>query len=131
MLGLRLSRQHLYQRIDQRVEAMIAAGLEEEVRRLVREGYGFDLPAMSGVGYGQFAPYLADEANSDERVTLDLVIREIKRATRRFVRHQSNWFRRGDARIHWLDAGKDPYDAALQRVRHFLASSTPASPVAE
>jgi tRNA dimethylallyltransferase len=131
MLGLRLSRQHLYQRIDRRVETMIAAGLEDEVRRLVRAGYGFELPAMSGVGYGQFAPYLAGEANSAKEVTLDLVIREIKRATRRFVRHQSNWFRRGDARIHWLDAGNDPYDAALQLVRHFLASSTPASPVVE
>ncbi len=131
ILGLRLSRQRLYRRIDQRVEAMIAAGLENEVRRLVGAGYGFELPAMSGVGYGQFAPYLADEANSAEAVTLDLVIREIKQATRRFVRHQSNWFRQGDARIHWLDACNDPYDAALDLVRHFLASSTPASSVVE
>jgi tRNA A37 N6-isopentenylltransferase MiaA len=86
---------------------------------------------MSGVGYGQFAPYLADEANSVEVVTLDLVIREIKRATRRFVRHQSNWFRQGDARIRWLDACSDPYDHALNLVRRFLASSGPARFVVE
>jgi tRNA dimethylallyltransferase len=131
MLGLRLSRQQLYRRIDERVEAMIAAGLEDEVRRLVAAGYGFELPAMSGVGYGQFAPYLTDEANLADAVTLDCVIREIKRATRRFVRHQSNWFRQEDARIHWLDARNDPYDAALSLVRHFLASSAPAGSVVE
>lgn len=131
MLGLRLSRQQLYRRIDQRVEAMIAAGLEDEVRRLVAAGYGFELPAMSGVGYGQFAPYLAHEEDSADAVTLDGVIHEIKRATRRFVRHQSNWFRQEDARIHWLDAHNDPYDSALKLVHHFLASSAPAGSVVQ
>jgi tRNA dimethylallyltransferase len=129
MLGLHLSRQQLYRRIDERVEAMIAAGLEDEVRRLVAAGHGFELPAMSGVGYGQFAPYLAEEAEVAAVVTLDSVIREIKRATRRFVRQQSNWFRQGDARIHWLDAVNDPYDDGLKLVRHFLASSAPAGSV--
>lgn len=131
MLGLHLSRQQLYRRIDERVEAMIAAGLEHEVRKLVAAGYGFELPAMSGVGYGQFAPYLAGAANSSAVVTLDQVIREIKRATRRFVRHQSNWFRQADAHIHWLDASNDPYDTALLRVWRFLASSAPTGSVLE
>jgi tRNA dimethylallyltransferase len=114
MLGLSLPREALYRRIDERVERMMAAGLEEEVRGLVAAGYGFDLPAMSGVGYGQFAPYLAGEA------TLEAVAGEIKRATRRFVRHQANWFRQNDARIHWLDAAQDPCRAALELVRRFL-----------
>ena len=131
ILGLRLSRQQLYRRIDQRVEAMITAGLEDEVRRLVAAGYGFGLPAMSGVGYGQFAPYLADVGDPAEVVTLDRVIREIKRATRRFVRHQSNWFRQEGIHIHWLDASDDPYGTALNLVRHFLASSTPTGSVVE
>jgi tRNA dimethylallyltransferase len=131
MLGLRLSRQQLYRRIDERVEAMMAAGLENEVRALVAAGYGFELPAMSGVGYGQFAPYLADEEASADVVTLESVIREIKRATRRFVRHQSNWFRQGDTRVHWLDARNDPFDTALKLVRHFLADSAPAGSVVE
>ena len=117
LLGLSLPRQELYRRIDRRVEAMITAGLEEEVRRLVAAGYGFDLPAMSGVGYGQFAPYLAGE------VELADVVREIQRATRRFVRHQGNWFRRDNTRIHWLEATADPYDAALELIRQFVASS--------
>jgi tRNA dimethylallyltransferase len=118
MIGLTLPRSQLYRRIDERVEAMIGQGLEEEVRRLLAAGYGFDLPAMSGVGYGQFAPYLAGQA------TLAEVIQAIKRATRRFVRHQSNWFRLDDPRIHWLEAAADPFPAALELLAAFL----PASP---
>ena len=115
MIGLTLPRPQLYRRIDERVERMIAAGLEDEVRRLVAAGYDFDLPAMSGVGYGQFAPYLAGEA------TLADVVQEIKRTTRRFVRHQDNWFRRDDPRLHWFDAQPDPFPAVLDLVRRFLA----------
>jgi len=122
VLGLGLPRAELYRRIDDRVERMMEAGLEDEVRGLVTAGYGFDLPAMSGVGYGQFVPYLAGEA------TLDSVVGEIKRATRRFVRHQANWFRQGDERIHWLEAvptavptsAPGACQAALELVRPFL-----------
>jgi tRNA dimethylallyltransferase len=119
MIGLAMPRPLLYRRIDERVERMVGAGLEDEVRRLVVEGYSFELPAMSGVGYGQFAPYLCGE------VVLADVIRDIKRATRRFVRHQGNWFRTDDPRIHWLDALPDPYPAALELVRAFLDGSAP------
>ncbi len=121
MLGLTLPRAELYRRIDRRVEEMIAAGLEGEVRRLVAAGYGFERPAMSGVGYGQFAPYLAGETGLEE------VVRQIKRASRRFVRHQFNWFRPDDPRIHWLAAEPDPFPAALDLVRDFLAQTTNSS----
>jgi tRNA dimethylallyltransferase len=117
MVGLSLPRPQLYQRIDKRVEGMIEAGLENEVRRLVAAEYGFDLPAMSGVGYGQFAPLLAGQA------TLAEVVREMQRATRRFVRHQGNWFGADDPRIHWFDVSDDdPYPAILRLVHGFLAS---------
>jgi tRNA dimethylallyltransferase len=121
MVGLSMSRPDLYRRIDERVARMVEAGLEDEVRRLVAEGYGFDLPAMSGVGYGQFAPYLAGEA------TLAGVVREIKRATRRLVRHQGNWFSHDDPRIAWFDAGDlsagEGIGAVLNLVCGFVASS--------
>jgi tRNA dimethylallyltransferase len=117
MVGLTLPRPLLYRRIDRRVEGMLEAGLEDEVRRLEAAGYGFDLPAMSGVGYGQFAPYLSGDA------TLADVVCEIQRATRRFVRHQGNWFGDDDPRIRWFDAsGGDPYPTVLRLVRGFLVS---------
>lgn len=114
MLGLALSREELYHRIDARVERMLAEGLESEVRTLLSAGYGFDLPSMSGIGYGEFAAYLAGEA------TIDDVSGAIKRHTRRFVRQQSNWFRESDPRIHWLDGSPDPFPKALATVSSFL-----------
>ncbi len=113
IVGLTLPRPRLYARIDARVETMLAAGLEDEVRGLVAAGYGFDLPAMSGVGYGQFAPYLAGE------ISLEEVARRIKQATRRFVRHQANWFRADDPRIHWFQAEPDPYADVLDLIQKF------------
>jgi tRNA dimethylallyltransferase len=93
-----MAREALYARADERIEAMIAAGLEDEVRQLVEAGYGWELPAMSGLGYIQFKPYFEGDA------TLENVIEEIKRATRRFIRHQYNWFRPSDSAIQWFDA---------------------------
>ena len=114
-IGLTMAREALYTRIDARVDAMLAAGLVQEVRRLLEQGFTPDLPAMSGLGYRQIAQYLADEISLDEAVAL------IKRHTRRFVRQQYNWFRLNDPDIHWLDAADDPAPAAIELVRAFLA----------
>jgi tRNA dimethylallyltransferase len=99
-IGLTLARDALYARADARIEAMIAAGLPDEVRRLAEAGYGWELPAMSGLGYVQFKPYFEGQA------TLEEVAAEIKRATRRFIRHQYNWFRPSDPAIRWFDAAQ-------------------------
>jgi tRNA dimethylallyltransferase len=96
-IGLTMERTALYARVDRRVDAMMAAGLEDEVRRLVEAGYGWHLPAMSGLGYVQFRPYLESQAALDE------VVAEIKRVTRRFIRRQYNWFRLADPAIRWFD----------------------------
>jgi tRNA dimethylallyltransferase len=96
-IGLTMARPELFARADRRVEAMIDAGLEHEVRGLVQAGYAWDLPAMSGLGYAQFRPYFEGQASLEE------VVVDIKRATRRFIRHQYNWFRLGDAAIRWFD----------------------------
>ncbi|HIQ01643.1 MAG TPA: tRNA (adenosine(37)-N6)-dimethylallyltransferase MiaA [Anaerolineales bacterium] len=101
-IGLTMDRAALYARVDARVEGMMGAGLLEEVRGLLEAGYGWDLPAMSGLGYIQFRPYF------EGRATLEEVVAEIKRATRRFIRHQYNWFRLSDPRIHWFDVDRTP-----------------------
>jgi tRNA dimethylallyltransferase len=116
-IGLSLPRPILYQRIDVRVDQMITAGLVEETRRLVGQ-YGSDVPAMSGLGYAQIGAYLRDET------TLDEAIAGIKRETRRFVRHQTNWFKPSDPLIQWFDASR-PTQAANeveQFVREWLAA---------
>jgi tRNA dimethylallyltransferase len=117
-LGLTLPRPALYARIDARVEAMLAAGLVDEVRGLLDQGYARDLPAMSGLGYRQIAQHLAGEISLEEAVAL------IKRHTRRFVRQQYNWFRPSDPQIHWLDASADPTGEAATLVRAFLRQAS-------
>ena len=110
-IGLTMERAALYDRADRRVEAMIAAGLEDEVRGLVEAGYGWDLPAMSGLGYAQFRPYFEGQA------TLEEVVAEIERATHRFIRHQYNWFRLNDPAIRWFDVTETALGEIEQVVR--------------
>ncbi len=104
IIGLTCRRDHLYQRIDARVDNMIQQGLVDEVRGLMERGYGFDLPAMSSVGYRQVGKFLLGETD------LATAVQQIKFETHRFARHQYAWFRLTDKRVHWIDT--DEEDAA-------------------
>jgi tRNA dimethylallyltransferase len=97
LVGLTAPREDLYRRADDRVDAMIEAGLVEETRRLLEAGYGPELPAMSGLGYRQIAEYLAGKYDLNEAV------RRIKTSTHRFIRQQYTWFRLDDPRIRWFE----------------------------
>jgi len=96
-IGLTASRPELYARIDARTDRMMAEGLVTEVQTLVTQGYGWELPSMSGLGYRQIGEYLRGQAS------LDTAVANIKRATRDFVRRQYAWFRLRDERIHWYE----------------------------
>ncbi len=113
-IGLTMERQELYRRIDERADRMIEGGLVGEVRGLVERGYGYDLPSMSGLGYQQIGMYLRGQVSLEEAVQL------IKRHTRRFVRHQYNWFRLNDEDIRWFDAFSDRYGEIREYVAAFL-----------
>ncbi len=113
-VGLTMERAALYARADARLEEMVRAGLVEEIRRLLEAGYGWDLPAMSALNYRQFRPYF------EGRATLEEVLAQIRRDTRRFIRHQYNWFRLSDPRIRWFDAARTPPGEILAAVREWL-----------
>jgi tRNA dimethylallyltransferase len=115
-VGLTMSRRLLYQRIDERIERMVSAGLVDEVRALVERGFGYDLPAMSGLGYRQVGMYLRGELPLEEAVAL------IRRHTRRFVRQQATWFRQDDPRIVWFDASEPVFEAVLACINRFLGA---------
>lgn len=87
-IWLTLPAEQLYQRIDDRVDAMMVAGLLEEVQRLSECGYIWDLPAMSSLGYREFQPYFAGTATREEAV------QRLKFNTHAFARRQRSWFRR-------------------------------------
>ncbi|RMG69616.1 MAG: tRNA (adenosine(37)-N6)-dimethylallyltransferase MiaA, partial [Bacteroidetes bacterium] len=107
-VGLYDDRSVLYDRINRRVEAMMDAGLEAEVRTLV-ETYGPEAPGLQSIGYQEWLPYFAGERDRAE------VVRLIQRNSRRYAkrqltyyRHQAalQWFRAGDheAVLNWLEA---------------------------
>ena len=114
-IGLTMAREALYARADERVAAMMAAGLEDEVRRLVAAGYGWELPAMSGLGYVQFKPYFEGQA------TLAEVVVEIERATRRFIRNQLYWCRLSDPAIWWFDVTETEEKEIKAAAREWLS----------
>jgi len=122
-IGLIMSRDLLYQRIDERVEHMLSAGLVGEVRSLIERGYGDNLPSMSGLGYRQICMHLRGDVSLEDAVVL------IKQQTRRFVRQQANWFREDDPRISWYDASQPAFsEAVLARIRGFLEEPLSACP---
>lgn len=96
LLFLVRGRSELYPRIEQRVDEMIAEGLEDEVKGLMLKGYSRDLISMQALGYSHFIEYFSNRASYGETVEL------LKRDTRRFAKRQFTWFRREpDAR--WVD----------------------------
>ncbi|MEG6615637.1 tRNA (adenosine(37)-N6)-dimethylallyltransferase MiaA [Peptococcaceae bacterium 1198_IL3148] len=105
IFGLTMPREMLYRRIEQRVDNMLAAGLIDEVKMLLRQGINRSSTAMQGLGYKEIVAYLAGET------TLEAAIELLKRDTRRFAKRQLTWFRR-DPRIHWIDMHN--YDSTAQ-----------------
>ncbi|HIX68405.1 MAG TPA: tRNA (adenosine(37)-N6)-dimethylallyltransferase MiaA [Candidatus Anaerostipes excrementavium] len=85
---LNQDRKKLYERIDQRVDLMMEAGLLKEVQELKEEGYGKSLVSMQGIGYKEIYEYL--EGN----LTLDQAVDLIKKDTRHFAKRQLTWFGR-------------------------------------
>jgi tRNA dimethylallyltransferase len=114
ILGLRLPREELQARLDARVEAMFAAGLAEEVRRLRAAGYGESRPLREAMGYKEVSAHLDGEISLAEAVALT------KAAHRRLARRQAAWFKPGDARIRWVDAGPDAAATCVKAVRGWL-----------
>jgi tRNA dimethylallyltransferase len=116
-IGLIRPRPELYARLDARIEAMFAAGLLDEVRSLLAQGYLPDLPTMSAIGYREGAAVLRGEMSLE-----DAKVR-MRRLTRVFVRRQANWFKAEDAEIKWFEAGEGKMDEIEKGIRVFLDES--------
>lgn len=99
LIGLTMPREMLYQRIDDRVDIMISDGLEQEVRRLLQEGYHPEMLAMKGLGYRQMIDYINGEYDLAEAIYL------IKRDTRHFAKRQMTLFKKIDG-IEWYDVSQ-------------------------
>ena len=106
ILALDRPRDQLYERINARVQAMVAQGLEAEVRHLYQVAQGQLLPSVQGIGYKEWWPYLAGDMTDREAV-----IAAIQQNSRRYAKRQLTWFRNRIQGTHWLDASD--YETAL------------------
>lgn len=114
-VGLIRPRQALYARIDARIDAMLAAGLVEEVKNLLEQGYSPDLPTLSAIGYREVSAYVGGKISLEEAVKL------MRRHTRQFVRRQANWFKEDDADIHWFNLETNTAEDVARAIRAWLA----------
>lgn len=96
LVGLSVDRKILYERINQRVDKMLAEGLINEVKSLLDEGYNKDLVSMRGIGYKEIIEYLEGNLSLEEAVSV------LKRNTRRFAKRQYTWFLK-DTNVKWFD----------------------------
>lgn len=96
-------REHLYERIDRRVDQMLKAGLLEEVKNLKNMGYTRELVSMQGLGYKEILAYLDGECSLEDAVYT------LKRDTRHFAKRQITWFKR-ERDVIWLNKPDYGYD---------------------
>ena len=95
VFGLSMERDFLYERINQRVDRMLEAGLEEEVRTLLKAGVSTGCLSMKSLGYRQMAEYLTGQC--DFATAVD----NIKKGTRHFAKRQITWYKKMPY-IHWF-----------------------------
>jgi tRNA dimethylallyltransferase len=111
-IGLKLEREDLYRRIDERVDEMIRKGLREEVGHLLEMGYAPFIKAMQALGYKQMTAHLQGEYDLAEAT------RRIKRDTKRYAKRQITWFK-ADTKTHWVSYPHDR-EAVVRMTEGFL-----------
>ncbi|MCH7758931.1 tRNA (adenosine(37)-N6)-dimethylallyltransferase MiaA [Patescibacteria group bacterium] len=112
-IGIKISRENLYQKINQRTDQMIEKGLIKETKKLI-EKYPSDSPSFKTIGYQEIIPALLNHSSLDPQ-KLKKITELIKKNTRHYARRQITWFKR-DQRINWVKN----YRAASQVVKKFL-----------
>lgn len=114
-VGLTRKREELYDRINRRVDQMVADGLVEEAKGLFPMRH---LNALNTVGYKELFDYF------DGKCTLEFAIDKIKQHSRNYARKQLSWFRR-DKEIHWIDLSEGALNVVEEVSRLFHLTGAP------
>lgn len=118
--GLTMARERLYERIDARVDAMLAQGLLDEVRRLAGAGLARDTTAGQAIGYKELLSALAGEVSLEEAVD------QVKRRSRHYAKRQLSWLRR-DGRTRWIDLDQTRLEEATDLIVDDLGGGADAA----
>lgn len=118
LAGIYCERHVLWERIDRRVDEMMAQGLLDEVRGLLDRGLTLTDPAMLGIGYKELAAFLLGEG------TLEEAVQTIKLNTRHLAKRQMTWFRRYPEMV-WFDLTRqDDAPVVLEDMRRWLSEKS-------
>ena len=116
-IALEVPRKQLYEAIDARFDAMIAAGLVEEVRGLMGRDFGPEQSPLNSIGYREVAAFVRGEMTLAEAVDL------AKRKTRQFAKRQLTWFRNEDE-VTWVDVDRGAEQALMLFEKFFSQPSS-------
>lgn len=117
VIGLTMERQALYERINRRVDLMLAAGLEQEVRALLAQGVSADCQSMQSIGYRQMVWYINDG------IDYNAAVDKLKQATRNFAKRQITWYKKMPY-INWLQLDDEPdYGKVVAAIAKILVES--------
>jgi tRNA dimethylallyltransferase len=118
-VALARDREELYRRVNERADAMMAAGLVDEIRGFLAEGLTPDTPAMQGHGYKEIMRAFTGEYDLEEGVRL------LKRNTRRYVKYQLMWMR-GMPEIRYVRADQPHEQVVADVLREFAVAGIPS-----
>ena len=114
VIGLEMERSALYERINKRVDLMLQAGLEQEVRQLLERGVSPACQSMQSIGYRQMVWYLNGSMAYEQAVD------KLKQATRNFAKRQITWYKKMPY-IQWLQLEPEPnYTNVVERICEML-----------
>ena len=111
VLGLTTDRSVIYERINQRVLKMFEAGLEEEVKKLFKNG--LSKTASQAIGYKEFLPYFKGEAS------IDSVVERVQAHSRQYAKRQLTYFR-NQLDVNWYDIATSDTDIIYKDIYQFL-----------
>jgi tRNA dimethylallyltransferase len=134
MIGLKAPNEVLYQKIDDRVEKRVKQGVEKEIKRLLKRGYGWQNSALGyTLGYQEWEPYFREKKVNKGLLgsTKEEVIQRWKYNEHGFARRQLTWFKKPllrqpadqgeNTQIKWFDITKRDWQAkAKKRVAFWL-----------
>lgn len=111
-IGLTAPRDVLYQKIDNRVDAMIKEGLIEEVKNLYDENIR-SKAVMTAIGYKELYSYF------DKEITLEEAVNLIKQRSRKYAKRQFTWFN-NKMDVKWFNVNYENFDSTIDEVINFL-----------
>ncbi len=108
-IGLIASKEALFKKIDQRIKKRVKAGIEGEIKELLKKGISWHSQAMSSLGYRQWKGFFKGNKTKKQ------VISEWKKEEQRYARRQITWFK-SDKRINWFDITRIGWQKNLDKL---------------